>query len=837
MEMQDEDAEELVTVLAMTQNELDEAHEIFMITVAQTDMLAEAQTDMLAEAQEPFADPSDMPFIASIQANALALAEPEPIAVQESSPNKSTVMCDRQEVNPQQLPHKKTPAQKKLDKQMKEKAAADKAQRTAIMLANRQANVLARRRARKGLTPRTSLTPWWKRLSTVEESKIFNGYLDGVEGVPQWKFDTAMELRAYRRAQGHKLKQDRTMPDIWRKKRENKGHLVSVPQNTQKATEKAASMFVMGIIDKDAESGRIRMRAKSQVVQDWESRRTLFRRWAVIMRKRRSARVRTLKRARDGLRGSSEEPVTGYHRLAPQSRLNDHSTHLTLKWARFARTLTRLSVIKKFTHDPIDVGFLVGEVGGGSVFVSDVSPASNGSDEGSVSVVVSSASGHSANNFDGTSVSRSCATAPQDFRPRIGAHQPQDFPRLFQNEPQYNTSASGHLHDFDNSTIIAYSNCNPPIFMSTSNKEYFTPGNGANKESATQWIDTIGRTAANCAQNFFTVLGAERIEGKRHPEIAMKRCLCPGIPDPPIRLASATTHRNGINCVSINCGALLAVTGDLELMCCIGANHGMMAMCRSDESSREGGSKLSEATDLKQFTHIHCFSTNFGALLALAGDLELVCCIAVTHGMMAMCKIEGRSREGRSKLSKVTDQKVSVAASGSLAPSSRPAWEEDDGVVQARLATMKLGTAPPCDLPARYCRCRSRVTQVMRRALKKKGEKRGTSSYKPPLFFLFSDFSWWQWRGDECADPARSPTALQPHAFLTVPRPRPHCSDPARSPTALQPHALLTVPRPITVKGKLEKLQTPVFKKKKRYHEWRALVDSPDGVLNRGSPQ
>ncbi len=142
--------------------------------------------------------------------------------------------------------------------------------------------------------------------------------------------------------------------------------------------------------------------------------------------------------------------------------------------------------------------------------------------------------------------------------------------------------------------------------------------------------------------------------------------------------------------------------------------------------------------------------------------------------------------------------------------------------MQARLTTMKLGTAPPCDLPARYCRCRSRVTQVMRRALKKEGEKRGTSSYKPPLFFLFY--------------PARSPTALQPHAFLTVPRPRPHCSDPARSPTALQPHALLTVPRPITVKGKLEKLQTPVFKKKKRYHEWRALVDSPDGVLNKRKP-
>ncbi len=446
-------------------------------------------------------------------------------------------------------------------------------------------------------------------------------------------------------------------------------------QNTQKATEKEASMSVLGIIEKDAESVRIRMREKSQVVQDWESRRTLSRRWSVIMRKRRSARVRELKHTRDGFHGSSEEPVTGYHRLAPQSRLTDHSTHLTLKWAYFARTLTRLSVIKKFTYDPIDVGFLVGEVGGGSVFVSDVSPESNGSDKGNVSMVVSSASGHSANNFDGTSVSRNCDTAPQDFRPRIGAHQPQDFPRISQNEPQYNTSDSGHLHDFDNNTIIAYINSIPPIFMSTSNKKYFTPGNGANKESVAQWIDTIGSTAANCAQNFFTVLGAERIEGKRHPEIAMKRCLCPGIPDPPIRLTSVMMHRNDIICVSINCGVLLPVTGDLELMCCIGANHGMMPMCRSDESSREEGIKLSETRDLKQFTQIHCFSTNFGALLALAGDLELGCCIDTTHGMMSMCKIEGRSREGRSTLSKVTDQKVSVTVSDSLAPSSRPGWE------------------------------------------------------------------------------------------------------------------------------------------------------------------
>jgi hypothetical protein len=280
--------------------------------------------------------------------------------------------------------------------------------------------------------------------------------------------------------------------------------------------------------------------------------------------------------------------------------------------------------------------------------------------------------------------------------------------------------------------------------MSTSNKEYFTPGNGANKKSATLWIDTIGRTAANCAQNFFTVLGAERIEGKRHPEIAMKRCLCPGIPDPPIRLTSATTHRNGITCVSINCGALLTVAGDLELMCCIVANHGMMAMYRSDESSREGESKLSTVTDLKQFTHIHCFSIKFGARLAVAGVLELGWCVAATHGMMAMCKIEGRSREGRSKLSKVTDQKE---------------------VVQARLATMKLGTAPPCDLPARYCRCRSRVTQVMRRALKKEGEKRETSSYKtPPFFFSFLTFR--GGNGEETN--ARTPPGHRPLSSLTL---------------------------------------------------------------------
>jgi hypothetical protein len=105
------------------------------------------------------------------------------------------------------------------------------------------------------------------------------------------------------------------------------------------------------------------------------------------------------------------------------------------------------------------------------------------------------------------------------------------------------------------------------------------------------------------------------------------------------------------NCVSINFGSLLDVAGDIEVRCCIGATHGMTAMCKCDESSQEGGSKLSLVTDLKQFTHIHCVSINFGALLAVVGDLELMCCIA----MFAMCKCDESSREGGRRLSKFTD--------------------------------------------------------------------------------------------------------------------------------------------------------------------------------------
>jgi hypothetical protein len=111
------------------------------------------------------------------------------------------------------------------------------------------------------------------------------------------------------------------------------------------------------------------------------------------------------------------------------------------------------------------------------------------------------------------------------------------------------------------------------------------------------------------------------------------------------------------NCVSIKFGALLDGVGDMELMCCIGDTHGMKAMCKCDESSREGGSKPSKFTDPKQFTHIHYVSINFGALLTVVGDLEMVCCIDASHGMMAMCKCDESFREEGRKPSKFTDLK------------------------------------------------------------------------------------------------------------------------------------------------------------------------------------
>jgi hypothetical protein len=182
--LQEMGAVELANVLAMTQNELDQAHDIFMLTTGKADILAGNQgvegwtavlamtrheldqahdvfmltvvkKDMLMEVQEPSVDSLNMSFPASIKTEVLAPTEAEKIAVQETPLIKITKMVDRQEVNPMQPPRKKTLAQKKLDKQMREKAAADMAKREVIMQAGRKAKVLARRRVRQGMTRTT----------------------------------------------------------------------------------------------------------------------------------------------------------------------------------------------------------------------------------------------------------------------------------------------------------------------------------------------------------------------------------------------------------------------------------------------------------------------------------------------------------------------------------------------------------------------------------------------------------------------------------------------------------------------------------------------------------
>ena len=69
------------------------------------------------------------------------------------------------------------------------------------------------------------------------------------------------------------------------------------------------------------------------------------------------------------------------------------------------------------------------------------------------------------------------------------------------------------------------------------------------------------------------------------------------------------------------------------------------------------------------------------------------------------------------------------------------------------------------------------ATQGMGRTLgertKKKGrEKEILTVINSPFFFsAFTDPRGCNWR-DSCADPARSPTAFQPHALLPIPRPR-----------------------------------------------------------------
>jgi hypothetical protein len=567
----DEDAEQLAIVLTMTQHELDQAHDTFMLTVA--------KTGTLAEVQEPSADPSTMSFPASIRTEVLAFAAAEKTAVQESSSSKSTKMVDHREVNPMQPPRKKTPAQKKLDKQMEEKAATDKEKRKAIMQANRQAKVLARRRARQGKTPRTSRTPWWKKLSPLQEQKIIDAYFRGSGGHTGDASCTAhdiMELRMHRRAQAHKQKEYRTMQDIWRKKRQNKGHHVSVPQNPQHATEKAASMFVMSIIDRSAEGVRSRMKVKNQVMQDWESRCKLSRRWAAISRKRRRARVRALKRASDGLRKSNEEPVTGYHHFTPTlAHSGPQTTLLTLTWARFARKFACLLAFKKTQYDLIDMGLSVREVGDSYDLVNEGRPATSTSDDGNGRVVDSDTSGRDGNDFD-------CISTI------VGA-----------------ITSRSESSDGGNSCLTGTD-----------------PGQGADNNSAADF---------EC------------------PNDAQHAPLTTAVPE----------------------------ASDLHTV---------------DASSINIGNSSPAATQNGNF-----FTSSLPALWGRTGGSGRGSKPSMASRGRGAPQHPGSSPTVSQRERPEEDDALSVAASGSLAPSIRPHWEIDDGTIQATLAAMKLGAALPGD--------------------------------------------------------------------------------------------------------------------------------------------
>jgi hypothetical protein len=97
-----------------------------------------SQTGMISESQVRFTGPTDMPNVPNIQTGTPALADPQRITAQGSARERNP-MCGYQGVDTQQPPQKKTTDQKKHDKQIKDKA---KAQRKEAMMPNRQTKLL-----------------------------------------------------------------------------------------------------------------------------------------------------------------------------------------------------------------------------------------------------------------------------------------------------------------------------------------------------------------------------------------------------------------------------------------------------------------------------------------------------------------------------------------------------------------------------------------------------------------------------------------------------------------------------------------------------------------------
>ncbi len=173
-------------------------------------------------------------------------------------------------------------------------------------------------------------------------------------------------------------------------------------------------------------------------------------------------------------------------------------------------------------------------------------------------------------------------------------------------------------------------------------------------ESVSSWIDAAGCTIADRAPHIFTMSATERVEGKRGPEIAMKRCLRPGTPDPPIHLISATMRKKGLlhgTQVTFSIDWPPQHKGP-KLVCFIAATHGMVAVHGGGPSIREVISKFSRFTGSKQSDSITFDRNFFGALPVVADDYERVYFNDACNGTLTLCVWDASSREVSSKLHK-----------------------------------------------------------------------------------------------------------------------------------------------------------------------------------------
>jgi hypothetical protein len=228
-----------------------------------------------------------------------------------------------------------------------------------------------------------------------------------------------------------------------------------------------------------------------------------------------------------------------------------------------------------------------------------------------------------------------------------------------------NTAFSINDALLSSSTPFAHSNPIKPALMRPLNNEHITPENGAqphyssyDAESASQCIDVTGRTIVDCAQQIFSMTATERMEGERSPQIAMKRCLCPGTPDPPTHLASATMHKKGLRAVArLNWGAPFAGADIIKRVGCITATNATVALGEWDASSREMSIQLPNLAKLRKIVRINGARIKSGAPIAGESDGEQTWCFTATNTTVALCEWDTSSRKVSSRISRVMSLK------------------------------------------------------------------------------------------------------------------------------------------------------------------------------------